>query len=212
MSESKPGLFQSMGLGGCSAMFAVNFTHPIETVKTRMQVSGNGLGVTVSSTAKEGISAFWKGIVFAYGREISYTSIKLGAYAPVRDALGAGTDSPFYMKFLAGALTGGTGSVVGNPFDVLKTLAQTNKDAAVPLQQLVGDMYKAQGIAGFYRGVEVNVMRACVLNATKMGCYDVAKGFVSDKTGWSRKDVRTAFCSSFIAGFFMTASTAYKVS
>jgi hypothetical protein len=42
------------------------------------------------------------------------------AYAPVRDYLGAGPDAPFYMKFLAGALTGGVGSVVGNPFDVLK--------------------------------------------------------------------------------------------
>ena len=42
------------------------------------------------------------------------------AYAPVRDALGAGADAPFYMKFLAGAITGGVGSVVGNPFDVLK--------------------------------------------------------------------------------------------
>ncbi len=45
---------------------------------------------------------------------MSYTSIKLGAYAPVRDALGAGKDSPFYMKFLAGAITGGVGSVAGN--------------------------------------------------------------------------------------------------
>ncbi len=45
---------------------------------------------------------------------MSYTSIKLGAYAPVRDALGAGKDSPFYMKFVAGAITGGVGSVAGN--------------------------------------------------------------------------------------------------
>ena len=116
------------------------------------------------------------------------------------------TTAPFYLKFLAGAITGGTGSVVGNPFDVMKTLAQTNKDAAVPLGTLVNNMYAKQGIAGFYRGVEVNVMRACVLNATKMGCYDVAKGFVSETTGWQRKDVRTAFCSSFIAGFFMTCT------
>ena len=46
--------------------------------------------------------------------------ISLLAYAPVRDWLGAGKDAPFYMKFLAGAITGGVGSVVGNPFDVLK--------------------------------------------------------------------------------------------
>lgn len=63
----------------------------------------------------EGVLAFWKGLAFAYGRELSYTSIKLGAYAPVRDALGAGKDAPFYLKFLSGAITGGVGSAMGNP-------------------------------------------------------------------------------------------------
>jgi hypothetical protein len=47
-------------------------------------------------------------------------------------------------------------------------------------------------------------MRAIVLNATNMGVYDIAKGRVVDMTGWSRKDPRTVFCSSFLAGFFMT--------
>lgn len=79
-----------------------------------MQVTGLGISSTVSSLVKaEGIPAFWKGLFFAYGREASYTSIKLGAYAPVRDALGAGKDAPFYLKFLAGAITGGVGSFVG---------------------------------------------------------------------------------------------------
>eukprot|EP00934_Nitzschia_sp_Nitz4_P007782 Nitzschia sp. Nitz4//scaffold71_size96697//87717//88866//NITZ4_004711-RA/size96697-augustus-gene-0.151-mRNA-1//1//CDS//3329557295//7772//frame0 len=206
-SPRKANLFESMALGGGAASFAVNFTHPIELVKTRMQVSGGGLGATISETyAKEGITAFWKGLTFAFGRELSYTSVKLGAYAPVRDAMGAGADAPFYLKFLAGAITGGVGSFIGNPFDVLKTLAQTNKDKAVPLMTLVTDMYKSQGIYGFYRGVEANVLRACVLNATKMGCYDISKGYVTNATGWERKDIRTSFASAFIAGFFMTCT------
>ena len=139
----------------------------------------------------------------------SYTAIRLGAYAPVRDALGASSpDAPFYLKFLAGALTGGVGSVAGNPFDVLKTLSQTNKEKSAPLMNLVGDMYRNQGIGGFYRGVGVNIMRACVLNATKMGVYDISKGYVVKSTGWSRKDPKTAFCSSFVAGFFMTCTVA----
>lgn len=199
-----------MALGGSAAMFAVNFTHPIETVKTRMQVSGAGIGSTCSALlSNEGVTAFWKGLPFAYGRELSYTSIKLGAYAPVRDAIGAGApDAPFYMKFLAGAITGGVGSVVGNPFDVMKTLAQTNKDNAVGLSKLVGDLYSNQGVGGFYRGVQVNIARACVLNATKMGVYDMTKGKVTEVTGWARKDVKTAFTSSFVAGFFMTVTVA----
>lgn len=51
--------------------FKYNFSHPIDVVKTRLQVSGDGgrnykaLGITgtVSVIAtEEGISAFWKGI------------------------------------------------------------------------------------------------------------------------------------------------------
>ena len=125
-AKTKPGLLESIALGGASCVFTVNFTHPIELVKTRMQVSGDGLGHVVSTTAKaEGVAGFWKGIAFAWGREGSYASIKLGAYAPVRDAMDPlkGYIPAFLVKFLAGAVTGGVGSVVGNPFDVMKTLA-----------------------------------------------------------------------------------------
>jgi len=206
-TAKKPSLFQSIALGGASCVFTVNFTHPIETVKTRMQVSGDGLGKVVGATyGKEGVAAFWKGIVWAWGREGSYASIKLGAYAPVRDAMGAGKDSPFYLKFAAGALTGGVGSIIGNPFDVLKTLAQANKGESVGLTTLISNMYRDQGIGGFYRGVEANILRACVLNATKMGCYDISKGVICDATGWGRKDLSTTFVAACLSGFFMTCT------
>ena len=81
-----------------------------------------------------------------------------------------------------------------------QTLAQTNKDKAVPLKTMVSKMHADQGIGGFYRGVEANVLRACVLNATKMGVYDLTKGYVAQQSGWDRKDIRTSFCSSFVAG------------
>lgn len=108
------------------------------------------------------------------------------------------------MKFTAGAITGGIGSVIGNPFDVLKTLAQANQGKSVGLTSLVSNMYTEQGIAGFYRGVGANIARACVLNATKMGVYDVSKGYVTSATGWGRKDVKTSFTAATVAGFFMT--------
>jgi hypothetical protein len=184
----------------------VNFTHPIELVKTRMQVTGLPITTTVQSLLKnEGFAALWKGIPAAWGREASYSSIKIGGYAPMRNAIGAGgKDAPIYLKFTAGALTGGFGSFVGNPFDVMKTIMQANTGKAVPLPELVAKMYANQGIAGFYRGVQANVMRACVLNGSKMATYDKTKGIIVDGTGWSRKDPRTVFCASVIAGFVMT--------
>jgi hypothetical protein len=51
--------------------------------------------------------------VFFFGTNLK--SIALSTDAPVRDMIGAGSpDAPFYMKFLAGAITGGVGSVIGN--------------------------------------------------------------------------------------------------
>jgi hypothetical protein len=207
---SKPTLLQSTILGGTAAMVAVNFTHPIELVKTRIQVSNESILTTCRSTLRnEGITAFWKGIPWAYCREGSYTAIRLGAYAPVRDAIGASSaDAGAGSKFLAGAITGAVGSIAGNPFDVLKTLSQTNKSESLPLMRLMGNMYRNQGIGGFYRGVQVNIMRAITLNATQMCVYDISKGHVVDSTGWKRNSYKTAFCSSFLAGFFMTVTVA----
>ena len=42
-------------------MFAVNFTHPIELVKSRVQVNNMGIIQTCADTMKnEGVAAFWK--------------------------------------------------------------------------------------------------------------------------------------------------------
>lgn len=79
-------------------------------------------------------------------------------------------------KFIAGALAGGIGSVAGNPFDVLKTRMMASEEAeAKGIGHFASDVYKSQGMGGFYKGIEANVARAMILNATKMACYDQCK-------------------------------------
>lgn len=36
----------------------------------------------------------------------------------------------------------------------------------------------------------------------------MSKGYVTEATGWKRKDVRTSFAAAFVAGFFMTCTVA----
>ena len=114
-----PSILTNLGCAGGAAVITVTFIHPIDTVKTRLQVSGTGnarnyaelgLAGTCSTIAKEeGIAAFWKGIPAAWMREASYTSFRLGLYAPLKKAFGADKpDSPFIMKFAAGGTSGGT--------------------------------------------------------------------------------------------------------
>ena len=130
------GLLQNGACAGGAAVITVTFIHPIDVVKTRLQVSGSGggrnyaelgIGGSVSVIAKEeGVTAFWKGINAAWLRESSYTSLRLGLYAPIKELFGAGDpNAPFILKFGAGSAAGAIGSLAGNPFDVLKVRAQT---------------------------------------------------------------------------------------
>jgi len=203
-----PPLHLQVGAAGASAVATVTFIHPIDVVKTRMQVSGGGIGATISSAlAKEGPTAFYKGINAAWLREASYTSLRLGLYEPIKIAMGAeAKDAHFLKKFGAGCLAGAIGSLVGNPFDVLKTrmMASTGetgfvKEASALLEQ--------QGVGGFYRGIDANICRAMVLNGTKMACYDeVKQRVVKAGTFGGPSDLPVQAVSAFCAGFFMTCT------
>lgn len=209
-------LLASVAAAGSAAVITVTGIHPIDVVKTRLQVSGGegardykALGVTGTVrvvAAEEGITAFWKGIQAAWMREASYTSLRIGLYGPIKEVMGVTADSHFVMKFTAGSLAGALGSVVGNPFDVLKTrMMAAEGKTPPPFSACVSDIMKGQGIAGFYRGIEANVMRAMVLNGTKMGVYDHIKNMIK-KSEVVPEGIATNFCSAFCAGFFMAVT------
>jgi hypothetical protein len=112
------------------------------------------------------------------------------------------------MKFAAGSAAGAIGSLVGNPFDVLKTRLMTMEGKSNPTMVNASvDIFKQQGISGFYRGLEANIMRACVLNGTKMACYDQIKTMIQ-KSKIVPSGIPTQFCAAFSSGFFMASTVA----
>lgn len=203
-------LLKSVLCAGIAAVITVSFIHPIDVVKTRMQVASKdeaGLGKVVGSAIKnEGFGAFYKGIGPAWLREASYTSLRLGLYEPVKALVGATASAGFFRKFLAGALAGAIGSLAGNPFDVLKTRMMADKTSNKGLGEISGEIFKAEGLAGFYKGFNVNVMRAMVLNATKMACYDTCKLFI--KSSFAVEGLLLQFLAAFTAGLAMTITVA----
>ena len=90
----------------------------------------------------------------------------------------------------------------------MKTLSMTNTKANVSLIGSMNNMYVEQGISGFYRGVSANIGRACVLNGTKMSCYDQIKG-ICVKCNWMVKEnIKCQALSAFFSGFFMSVTSA----
>lgn len=213
-NEAPPSLLKQVGMAGTAAVITVTFIHPIDVVKTRIQISPEYSALGMIGTAKrtagnEGITALWKGVNAAWLRESSYTSLRLGLYEPCKVAFGCTTpeSTTFLKKFAAGSAAGALGSLAGNPFDVLKTkLMASEKREAISLADTAKDLYKNQGIAGFYRGIDSNVARAMVLNGTKMSCYDQMKGLVVSTTGLPKSHLAVQFLAAASAGFFMTCT------
>ena len=211
-------LLKNVGAAGSAAVITVTGIHPIDVVKTRLQISGEGggrdyksLGISGSMRVimkEEGISAFWKGIGAAWMRESSYTSLRLGLYSPIKSAMGVDSNSHFIMKFTAGSLAGALGSLVGNPFDVLKTRMMASETRSTPsIKSTATELFQKQGMKGFYRGIEANILRAMVLNGTKMSCYDQIKDMIT-VSKIIPSGLPTQFCSAFGAGFFMATTVA----
>lgn len=219
MDRLKETLKSVAGAGG-SAMITVTFIHPIDVVKTRLQVSGGSSNSTrnykslgVTGTVKviikeEGFKSFWKGIGAAWMREASYTSLRLGLYGPIKNLMGIKNDSNFLMKFSAGSLAGAIGSTVGNPFDVVKTKMMASEEKNKPLGSIFKEIYQKQGFKGLYRGLEANILRAMVLNGTKMACYDNIKLSLLRNNIVKKKGILLETLSAFGAGFFMTCTVA----
>jgi hypothetical protein len=210
-------IFKNISAAGISAVITVTGIHPIDVVKTRLQVSSketrnySSLGVsgTIKTIAKEeGVRAFWKGIAAAWLREASYTSLRLGLYTPIKQALNINNQSNFFMKFTAGSLAGAIGSLVGNPFDVVKTRMMTfeGKNGA-NFSSVFKNIYTLENVGGFYKGLQANLMRACVLNGTKMACYDEIKHLIME-TNLIPSGIPTQFCAAFGSGFFMASTVA----
>ncbi len=65
-------------------------------------------------------------------REGSYSTIRLGAYEPFKQLLGAHdpAHTPFYKKMVAGAISGSIGSAIATPTDLIKIRIQGDRSGS----------------------------------------------------------------------------------
>lgn len=175
------------------ALLAETCTLPTDVVKVRLQVQQSAAGAApryagfvdcMRQTARsEGTLALWKGLTPALVRQVSYTSLSMVIYEPIRDfyqrALGgAGSDGkPTYVQRLAaGGSAGGFAIAVFNPAEVVKTQVQTHREGNLRMRDVISRVWAKEGLAGFWAGVKPNVARTFLVNAAELGTYDEAKG------------------------------------
>jgi len=133
-TEKRWQLFAFSGVASCCGELV---TVPIDVVKTRLQLVGEGgaapryrgsLHAVRSIVAEEGALALYKGVQPALLRQATYGSLRIGMYEPIKAAFGQlldpawtpATPATLLHKLLSGCVCGGVAAAICVPTDVVK--------------------------------------------------------------------------------------------
>uniref|UniRef100_A0A8B9PFR8 Solute carrier family 25 member 11 n=1 Tax=Apteryx owenii TaxID=8824 RepID=A0A8B9PFR8_APTOW len=184
-------------------MGATVFVQPLDLVKNRMQLSGEGaktreyktsLHAVGSIVRREGLRGIYTGLSAGLLRQATYTTTRLGIYTVLFERLtGAdGTPPAFLTKALIGMTAGATGAFVGTPAEV--ALIRMTADGRLPPGERRGyrnvfdallRITREEGVPTLWRGCLPTMARAVVVNAAQLASYSQSKQFLLD-SGESR--------------------------
>jgi len=164
------------------AALAETVSLPTDVAKVRLQVQTAGVGYSgmldcMSQTYKsEGVNGLFKGLAPALTRQLSYTSIAMTIFEPIRNLVTRDPENPtFFSRLLAGGCAGAIGIAIMNPTEVLKTQIQSCSTSSLSMASVFKTIWRSEGIKGFWAGVQPNVARTFLVNAAELGTYDQAK-------------------------------------
>ncbi|CAH0477307.1 unnamed protein product [Peronospora belbahrii] len=214
--------------GGMASATAELLTLPIDITKVRLQAqrSGSTIGgkpvvyyngmVHAAQTIikHEGPGALWNGATPALLRQVSYTSICMVLYEPLRNAFGANVahsingEVPFINKCFAGGCAGIIGISIANPVDVIKVRMQADRSGKLyrGVSDAFGVIYQREGMRGFLRGMPPNIQRGFIVNAAELGTYDHSKELLIS-SGLFKEGMLAHTGASCVAGFAGAAAS-----
>ncbi|GAB7356578.1 hypothetical protein MBLNU459_g7311t1 [Dothideomycetes sp. NU459] len=208
-------------IGGSSGMVATTCIQPIDMVKVRLQLVGEGAkdGFRASplSTAREiiaqgGILSLYSGLSAGYLRQVVYGTARLGLFGTFinlfeKRAELNGTNIGFGERTLAGILAGGLGATIGNPTEVV--LIRMQCDGVRPKDQRANyrsafdaltRITRDEGIRALWSGAYPTIIRAMATNFGQLTFFSESKSQLRRHSNLSAQ--ATTLTASTIAGFF----------
>ncbi|XP_045480666.1 mitochondrial 2-oxodicarboxylate carrier-like [Harmonia axyridis] len=187
----------SLSAGASAGFVEVCLMHPLDLVKTRLQLQAKqetanksdyytGIADCMKKIYKnEGILSFWKGILPPILVETPKRAIKFFTFGEFQRLFMFGQEKPSPMTYsLAGACAGATESFLVTPFEVVKIHLQANraKMKEVPSPFTVAkEIYHKNGIGrnGLFKGLSATIMRGSVFNIVYFALYHSIKDMSS---------------------------------
>uniref|UniRef100_A0A646QD83 Mitochondrial 2-oxoglutarate/malate carrier protein n=1 Tax=Hemiscolopendra marginata TaxID=943146 RepID=A0A646QD83_9MYRI len=210
--------------GGLAGMGATCFVQPLDLIKNRMQLSGEGgkakehktsFHVIASVLRNEGITGIYTGLSAGLLRQASYTTTRLGIYTWLFEKFSGPEGKPpnFLMKASIGMGAGACGAFVGTPAEI--ALIRMTADGRLPLNERRGyknvfnalfRITKEEGVLTLWRGCLPTIGRAMVVNAAQLASYSQAKQFLLS-TSYFIDNIWCHFWASMISGLVTTAAS-----
>ncbi|TPX15470.1 uncharacterized protein E0L32_004450 [Thyridium curvatum] len=207
--------------GGISGMVATTVIQPVDMIKVRIQLAGEGvaggpkptpLSVTREILASGRALDLYTGLSAGLLRQAVYTTARLGFFDTFMGRLttrakAKGNTVGFGERALAGLSAGGLAAMIGNPADL--ALIRMQSDGLKPIAErknyksvidALSSIAKSEGIGALWAGAAPTVVRAMALNFGQLAFFSEAKAQLKDKTSLSQR--AQTLSASAIAGFF----------
>lgn len=207
--------------GGLAGMSATVVVQPIDMIKVRLQLAGEGqrtgpkpsaLSITKNIIASGKALDLYTGLSAGLLRQAVYTTARLGFFDTFMGNLktraeSQGRNVTFAERAGAGLAAGGLGAMLGNPADL--ALIRMQSDGLKPPEaranyrsviDALARISKSEGIAALWAGCLPTVVRAMALNLGQLAFFSESKQQLKAHTSLSPRS--QTFAASAIAGFF----------
>lgn len=207
--------------GGISGMVATTVIQPVDMVKVRIQLAGEGttggprpgpFAVARQIVASGKVLDLYTGLSAGLLRQAVYTTARLGFFDTFMTTLTTKAKDQnrnvgFKERASAGLAAGGLAAMVGNPADL--ALIRMQSDGLKPVAErknyksvidALSSIAKGEGIAALWAGAAPTVVRAMALNFGQLAFFSEAKAQLKNNTDLSPRT--QTLSASAIAGFF----------
>lgn len=207
--------------GGLAGMTATTCVQPVDMIKVRLQLAGEGartgprpsaFGVTRDIITGGKFLDLYTGLSAGLLRQAVYTTARMGFFETFIKALNknaeeAGRKVSFGERAGAGLAAGGIAAMIGNPADL--ALIRMQSDGLKPVEKranyrsvvdALARITKNEGITALWAGSLPTVVRAMALNVGQLAFFSESKSQLQQHTSLSTRS--QTFAASAIAGFF----------
>jgi solute carrier family 25 protein 34/35 len=195
----------SIACGATAACVAVLYSNMAETIKTRLQLDGEGVkhgsarvyrGVVDAAKQiyqHEGMRGLHSGLTAALAYQAVMNGSRVGLYAPIlrgvqrlvghRDAGAGSSATDLLLRAGAGATSGAIGASLGSPLYLVKNRLQAESPffAARERHGYTGmadglrKVWGREGVRGLFRGLDGAVPRVMVGSSVQLTTYDLVR-------------------------------------